>query len=109
MCRIFSGQSALNYESETRSMRIEGHVTSIRLERLFWKTLEELASSQQMSMAQFVSKLHEEVLESHGDVRNFTSLLRCCCLMHHENKLLAPESFTGKQPNVTDQAQSVVM
>jgi predicted DNA-binding ribbon-helix-helix protein len=86
MCHIFSRQNPANYEGETRSVRIGGHVTSIRLERLFWKTLEELASSQQMSMAHFVSKLYDEMLESQGDVKNLASLLRCCCLIYNENK-----------------------
>jgi predicted DNA-binding ribbon-helix-helix protein len=88
MCHIFSKQNPANYEGETRSVRIGGHVTSIRLERLFWKTLEELASSQQMSMAQFVSKLYDEVLESQGDVKNLASLLRCCCLIYSGNKAM---------------------
>ena len=85
MCKIFSGQAPSNYESETRSVRIGGHVTSIRLERLFWHTLEELAASQQMTMPQFVSTLHDEILEARGDLKNFSSLLRCCCLLYLEN------------------------
>jgi len=31
-----------------------------------------------------VSKLHAEVLELHGEPHNFTSLLRCTCLLHRE-------------------------
>jgi predicted DNA-binding ribbon-helix-helix protein len=34
-----------------------------------------------------VSKLHAEVLELHGEPANFTSLLRCSCLVHLENPL----------------------
>ena len=30
----------------------------------------------------FITCLHDEVLEIHGDVHNFTSLLRCCCLKY---------------------------
>jgi predicted DNA-binding ribbon-helix-helix protein len=86
MCQIFAGQNPHNYESETRSIRIGGHVTSIRLEHLFWSALEELASCQKLTMPQFVSKLYEEVLDSHGEVKNFASLLRCCCLIYHNNQ-----------------------
>ena len=39
MCQIFAGQDPINYECETRSIRIDGHVTSIRLEHLFWNVL----------------------------------------------------------------------
>jgi predicted DNA-binding ribbon-helix-helix protein len=83
MCQIFAGQDPSNYECETRSIRIDGHVTSIRLEHLFWNVLEELAACQKLTMPQFVSKLYDEVLDSRGEVKNFASLLRCCCLIYN--------------------------
>src|SRR6267142_6374983 len=86
MCQIFAGQDPYNYECETRSIRIDGHVTSIRLEHLFWNVLEELASCQKLTMPQFVSKLYDEVLDSRGEVKNFASLLRCCCLIYNNNR-----------------------
>jgi len=82
MCQIFAGQDPADYESETRSMRLNGHCTSIRLESAFWRVLEGIATREGMSVPQFVSKLHDEVLELHGQTRNFTSLLRCACLIH---------------------------
>ena len=86
MCQIFAGQDPHNYECETRSIRIDGHVTSIRLEHLFWTVLEELAACQKLTMPQFVSKLYDEVLDARGEVRNFASLLRCCCLIYNNNR-----------------------
>jgi len=44
-------QPQRDYESQTRSLRIDGHSTSIRLEMAFWDTLEEIASKQDMSLA----------------------------------------------------------
>jgi predicted DNA-binding ribbon-helix-helix protein len=82
MCRIFSGQAPESYEGQTRSIRIGGHSTSIRLEAAFWAILEEIAAAQGMSLGKFVTKLHDEVLDLHGEVRNFASLLRCCCLIY---------------------------
>lgn len=82
MCHIFAGQAPETYESHTRSVRIGGHSTSIRLEAAFWTILEEVAVHQGMSLGKFVTKLHDEVLELHGEVRNFASLLRCCCLIY---------------------------
>ena len=82
MCQLFAHQPQSNYEVQTRSLRIGGHCTSIRLETAFWTALESLAQHETMSLSKFVTKLHDEVLDHHGDVRNFASLLRCCCLIH---------------------------
>lgn len=84
MCSIFSGQDPQRYESETRSMRLHGHCTSIRLERAFWAVIDEIAALEGRSTPQFVAALHDEVLERQGEVRNFASLLRCACLVHLE-------------------------
>ncbi|TCK16673.1 putative DNA-binding ribbon-helix-helix protein [Ancylobacter aquaticus] len=81
MCHIFAGQAPETYDGQTRSVRIGGHSTSIRLEAAFWTVLEEVAAHQGMSLGKFVTKLHDEVLELHGEVRNFASLLRCSCLI----------------------------
>jgi predicted DNA-binding ribbon-helix-helix protein len=82
MCQIFAGQPPANYESEKRSIRLDGHSTSIQLENIFWQILEEIAASETMSLAKFVSKPHDEVMSAHGEARNFASLLRCCCLIY---------------------------
>ncbi len=82
MCQLFAHQPQSNYEFQTRSLRIGGHCTSIRLETAFWTALENLAVHESMSLSKFVTRLHDEVLDHHGEVRNFASLLRCCCLIH---------------------------
>ena len=92
MCQIFAGQDPINYECETRSIRIDGHVTSIRLEHLFWNVLEELAACQKLTVPQFASKLYDEVLDSRGEVKNFASLLRCCCLIYNNNRAVSPSA-----------------
>ena len=84
MCQIFAGQNPDRYESETRRMRLNGQSTSIRLEKSFWAIVDELAQIEGLSTPGFVSQLHGEVLELHGESRNFTSLLRCTCLLHLE-------------------------
>ena len=80
MCRVFAGQDPANYEFETRSVRLMGHATSVRLEAKFWIVLERIAEAQAMPMSKFLSLLYEEAQEIHGEVSNFASLLRCCCL-----------------------------
>lgn len=82
MCRMFAEIDPSAYESETRSVRLGGHVTSIRLEASFWATLEQLSAAQGVTLGRFLTKLHDEVLELHGDVSNFASLLRCACLVY---------------------------
>ncbi len=82
MCQMFAGQDPAAYEYETRSLRLNGQSTSIRLERAFWDVLTDIAEAEDLSVPLFISKLHSEVLELHGEVRNFTSLLRCAGLVH---------------------------
>ena len=82
MCHLFAHQPQRDYESQTRSLRIGGHCTSIRLEMSFWDTLEEIAAKEEMSLAKFLTTLHNEVLDHHGEVNNFASLLRCSCLIY---------------------------
>ena len=86
MCRIFAHQDPSNYAFETRSLRIGGHGTSVRLESLFWTILEEIAESQGMSLGKLLTKLSEELLELHGNVHNFASLLRCSCLIYLQTR-----------------------
>lgn len=86
MCRIFAGQDPGDYESETRSIRINGHSTSLRLEVAFWRALDAVAEREGFTTPQFISTLYEEVLELHGEARNFTSLLRCACLKEEARK-----------------------
>ena len=82
MCDIFAGQAPDRYESTTRRIRLNGQSTSIRLENSFWNIVDELAASQGFTTPQFISRLHSEVLEKRGEAPNFTSLLRCACLIH---------------------------
>jgi predicted DNA-binding ribbon-helix-helix protein len=82
MCRIFSAQTAERYAYQTRSIRLGGHATSIRLEAAFWDILEEIALLQNVTLGRFLSKLHDEVLEFNDETMNFTSLLRCACLTY---------------------------
>jgi predicted DNA-binding ribbon-helix-helix protein len=82
MCSMFSQINPDAYTYQTRSVRLGGHATSIRLEASFWNTLEEIAAAEHVSLGRFLTKLHDEVLEFRGETQNFTSLLRCACLAH---------------------------
>jgi predicted DNA-binding ribbon-helix-helix protein len=79
MCQIFVRANPQSYEATTRSIRLHGVVTSVRLENLFWDTLEEIGTRDGMNVPQLLSKLYDELLEHRGDIPNFSSFLRVCC------------------------------
>ena len=82
MCHILSGQPIEAYSYQTRSVRLGGHATSIKLEGAFWDILDEIAAEMGMPLGRFLTELHDEVLSLSGDAHNFTSLLRCACLTY---------------------------
>lgn len=93
MCQIFAHQPQRNYESQTRSLRIGGHATSVRLEMAFWDTLDEIAAREGISLGKFLTQIHDEVLNHHGEVNNFASLLRCCCLIYTSRSAVTAVAF----------------
>jgi predicted DNA-binding ribbon-helix-helix protein len=82
MCKIFIGADPAFYDTSTRSIRLHGVVTSIRLETLFWNVLTEIGRRDDMSLGQLITKLYDEISEARGEVENFTSFLRVCCLRY---------------------------
>lgn len=86
MCELFAGQKQSNYQFLTRSIRLNGQCTSVRLERKFWNILDDMAESEDLSTPQFISKVHTEVVALHGEASNFASLLRCACLVYLEKQ-----------------------
>ena len=57
MCEIYVKADPILYESRSRSLRIHGAVTKIRLENLFWDILAELAESDGYTTNQLIAKL----------------------------------------------------
>lgn len=82
MCRIFISADPSSYESRTRSVRLHGVVTSIRLENLHWTVLGEIAGRDGMSVAQLIERLYDELVADRGAVGNFSSFLRVCALRY---------------------------
>lgn len=82
MCEIFVKADPTLYESRARSIRLHGAVTSIRLEKLYWQVLEEIAVRDQMKTNQLITKLYNELVAYRGEIENFTSFLRVCCLRY---------------------------
>ena len=86
MCRIYAGQDPDRYQPETRHLRLNGQSTSLRLEGAFWDILDQIAAGEGVSTPAFISKLHDEVLLLNGEARNFSSVLRCTCLVWLESR-----------------------
>ena len=82
MCEIFIRAEPQSYESRTRSVRLHGVVTSIRLENLFWEVLDEIAVRDGLSVVQLIEKLYDELMEARGEAGNFASFLRVSALRY---------------------------
>lgn len=73
------------YEPVSRSMRIEGYSTSVRLERIFWDVLDRMAAEQHQTVCGLVGSIYQEMHNSRDTPNNFTSILRVICLKHLEH------------------------
>ncbi|MFM0337663.1 ribbon-helix-helix domain-containing protein [Paraburkholderia fungorum] len=83
MCGIYINADPILYESRTRSLRIHGVITTVRLENLFWDVLHEIAACESMTTSQFAVKLYDELIALRGEMpTNFASFLRVCCLRY---------------------------
>lgn len=87
MCRVFIGADPMLWESQTRSIRMDGMVTSVRLENMFWSVLEEIAARDDMYVPQLLHQLYNESIDEGHDLGNFTSFLRVCCLRYIDLRL----------------------
>ncbi len=97
MCRIYATQDPARYELVTRRLRLNGQSTSVRLERTFWQILDDIAGQEGLSTPAFISKLHSEVLELHGEPANFSSVLRCTALVYIETTFIAPTTLMAAE------------
>jgi predicted DNA-binding ribbon-helix-helix protein len=89
MCEMFLRGDPALFGKKSRSIRIDGHVTSVCIEVVFWELLDRISSEQDMRLSQFISQLCREGLIKTGEVNNLSSILRVCCLNYlaHKNTL----------------------
>ncbi|MFH2091218.1 MAG: ribbon-helix-helix domain-containing protein [Pseudomonadota bacterium] len=79
MCHLFINADSELWKSRSKSLRIDGVSTSIRIENFFWSTLEEIAARDRMTVNQLITRLYYESIDAGHDLGNFTSFLRVCC------------------------------
>lgn len=98
MCELYVKADPILYESRSRSLRIHGLVTTLRLENQFWDILREIAEVDGMTTNQLIAKLYDEVLEYRGEVVNFASFLRVSCSRYlAQRSQPAPLALVGKR------------
>ncbi len=78
MCELFVGADRDKWISRSRSLRIDGVSTSIRMENFFWDILSEIAVRDHLTTNQLITKLYLEAMAADHDLGNFTSFLRVC-------------------------------
>ncbi|MET1068490.1 ribbon-helix-helix domain-containing protein [Pseudomonas prosekii] len=66
----------------SRSVRLNGFATCLRLEQVYWDILGEMATLNGCSVSTLLSHVDREVHLRHGGVKNFTGLVRVVCVVH---------------------------
>lgn len=64
----------------SRSVRLNGFATCLRLEVVYWRILERIAQANGCSVSAVLSYVDREVHLRHGGVRNFSGLVRVICV-----------------------------
>jgi predicted DNA-binding ribbon-helix-helix protein len=103
MCEYFVKADPILYEQRTRSIRIRGMLTSIRLENTVWDVLAEMAEDEGCTTNALICTLHDEILEHRGEVSNFASFLRVTSLRYLRRCLISQE----KQQQAIDDSLNI--
>jgi predicted DNA-binding ribbon-helix-helix protein len=91
MCEFFVKADPILYESRSRTVRIHGVLTSIRVENFVWDTLASLAAEEGLTTNALIVQFHDEISRHRGDVLNFSSFLRVTCMRYLRRKCDALE------------------
>jgi len=91
MCEFFVKADPIQYEQRSRTVRIHGVLTSLRLENLVWDTLAEMAEEEGRTTNALIALFHDEIMAHRGEVPNFASFLRVTCMRYLRRRLIAAE------------------
>ncbi len=86
MCEFFVKADPILYESRSRSIRIHGLLTTLRLENMMWETLAQIAQDEGRTTNSLLVQFHDEIVAHRGEVDNFASFLRVTCLRYLRRK-----------------------
>jgi predicted DNA-binding ribbon-helix-helix protein len=101
MCEFFVKADPIQYEQRSRTVRIHGVLTSIRLENMAWDTLAEMAEEEGRTTNALIALFHDEILAHRGEVPNFASFLRVTCMRYLRRRLVAAERALQETPATT--------
>jgi len=96
MCEYFVKADPIQYEQRSRTIRIHGVLTSIRLENMVWDILAEMAEAEGCTTNHLIVTFHDEILAHRGEVPNFASFLRVTGMRFLRRKLI---ELGGSRPN----------
>ena len=95
MCEFFVKADPIQYEQRSRTVRIHGVLTSLRLENMVWDVLAEMAAAEGRTTNALIGLFHDEILAHRGEVPNFASFLRVTCMRHLRRAAGATEAAKG--------------
>jgi predicted DNA-binding ribbon-helix-helix protein len=95
MCEFFVKADPIQYEQRSRTVRIHGVLTSIRLENMAWDMLAEMAAAEGRTTNALIVAFHDEILAHRGEVPNFASFLRVTCMRYLQRRALQAEEAAG--------------
>jgi predicted DNA-binding ribbon-helix-helix protein len=98
MCEFFVKADPIQYEQRSRTVRMHGVLTSIRLENMAWDILAEMAVEEGCTTNAIISTFHDEILAYRGEVPNFASFLRVTCMRFLWRKTLAMPQARAEAP-----------
>jgi predicted DNA-binding ribbon-helix-helix protein len=85
MCRFLTNKHAEDFRPVSRSIRIQGHSTSLRLEACFWRALDDFARVEGLTTPKLIETLYTEVCDvlraEEPPAINLASILRTACLL----------------------------
>ena len=99
MCEFFVKADPIVYEQRTRTIRIHGVLTSIRLENMAWDILAEMAEAEGCTTNSLIVQFHDEILAHRGEVPNFASFLRVTSMRFLRRKLTEAERAAPDRAN----------
>ncbi|AOF85750.1 ribbon-helix-helix domain protein [Hydrogenophaga sp. RAC07] len=91
MCEFFVKADPIQYEQRSRTVRVHGVLTSIRLENMVWDLLAEMAEDEGCTTNALIAQFHDEILAHRGEVPNFASFLRVTCMRYMRRRMMALE------------------
>jgi predicted DNA-binding ribbon-helix-helix protein len=98
MCDFFVQADPIQYEQRSRTVRIHGVLTSIRLENMAWDILAEMAAAEGRTTNALIALFHDEVLAHRGELPNFASFLRVTCMRYLLRRAQQAQAAGGAEP-----------